>query len=142
MKTSSQTQWLACTPGRAISAGHVRRNVEAHDIDLATFMLQCRVAHQSFLPVPFVGQCVSVNGRVSTELGTHGDAAQLHMTSIWLLSCYSAELHTNLSCPSHWRVNVSVLVVLLRGHSLATGLHAEAAVVHPEEVHALVVAAL
>ena len=116
--------------------------MEAHDIDLATFMLQCRVAHQSFLPIPFAGQCVSVNGRVSGELGMNGDAVQLHMTSIWLLSCYSAELCTNPSRPSHRRVNVSVSVAFLRGHSLATGLHAEAAVVHPEEVRALVVAAL
>ena len=106
--------------------------MEAHDIDLATFMLQRQVAHQSVLPVPFAGQRVSVNGRVSGEPGTQSDAAQLHMTSIWLLSCYSAELRTNPSCPSHRRVNVSVSVALLRGHSLATGLHAEAAVVHQE----------
>ena len=116
--------------------------MEAHDINLATFMLQCRVAHQSVLPIPFAGQHVSVNGRMSGEPGTHGNAAHLHMTSSWLLSCYSAKLRTNPSCPSHWQVNMSVLVVLLRGHSLATGLHAEAVVVHPEEVCALVVSAL
>ena len=68
--------------------------MEAHDFDLATFMLQCQDAHQSVLPVPFTGQRVSVNGQVSGEPGMHSNVLQLYMMSIWLFSCYSAELCT------------------------------------------------